>query len=354
MSATILALTRYSRLGASSRVRVLQYVPALEKAGFAVRVQPLFHDDDLRRLYKDGRRSPARMLSALVERTAAILQAQTSDIIWLQQEIFPFLPYGIEAAMLAHKKLIIDFDDAHHLYYKTLPAPLRLIYGPKIERMMRRADVVVAGSPFMVDTARAAGAKNVHLVYSAVDSAAFPVTAPLPPRFTVGWIGTPMTARQSLHHLREPLARFLGETRTDAVFIGMDENQFPELPGKRVAWSEASEQEYLPSLSVGLCPLDDTSWTRGKSGYKIIQYMAAGRPALASPVGIAGDIVEDGVTGFHCRTPDDWYRRLHQLHGDTTLLKTLGAMSRTRAETRYDTAIAAAQLAAVFKDCMSG
>ena len=69
MSATILALTRYSRLGASSRVRVLQYVPALEKAGFAVRVQPLFHDDDLRRLYKDGRRSPARMLSALVERT---------------------------------------------------------------------------------------------------------------------------------------------------------------------------------------------------------------------------------------------------------------------------------------------
>ena len=354
MSATILALTRYGRLGGSSRVRVLQYGPALEKAGFAVRVQPLFHDDDLRRLYKDGRRSPARMLAALVNRIAAILKAQKSDIVWLQQELFPFLPYGMEAVLLAGKKLVIDFDDAHHLYYKNLPAPLRLIYGAKIERLMRRADVVVAGSPFMVDAARAAGAKNVQLVYSAVDSAAFPAIVSLPPRFTVGCIGTPMTARQSLHQLREPLARFLGETKTEAVFIGMDEGQFPEFPGKRVAWSEESEQEYLPRLSVGLCPLDDTPWTRGKSGYKIIQYMAAGRPALTSPVGIAADIVEDGVTGFHCRTPDDWYRRLHQLHGDPTLLNTLGVTSRTRAETRYDTAVAAAHLASLFKDCLSG
>lgn len=354
MSATILALTRYGRLGASSRVRVLQYVPALEKAGFTVRVQSLFHDDDLRRLYKEGRRSPARMMKALVERTAAILKAQDGEIVWLQQELFPFLPYGIEAALLAGKKLVIDFDDAHHLYYKPLPAPLRLIYGAKIERLMRRADVVIAGSPFMVDTARAAGAKNVHQVYSAVDSTAFPALAPQPPRFTVGWIGTPMTARQSLHQLREPLARFLGETNADAVFIGMDDSQFPELPGKRVAWSEAAEQEFLPRLSVGLCPLDDTPWTRGKSGYKIIQYMASGRPALTSPVGIAAEIVEDGVTGFHCRTPDDWYRRLHQLHGDPALLKTLGEVSRKRAETRYDTAVAAAQLASIFKDCLSG
>lgn len=353
MSATILALTRYGRLGASSRVRVLQYIPALEQAGFKVSVQPLFHDDDLRRLYKEGRRSPARMASALAERTAAVLRGRTCDVVWLQQELFPFLPYAIEAALLAGKKLVIDFDDAHHLYYKTLPTPLRLIYESKIERLMRRADAVVAGSPVMAETARTAGARNVHLVFSAVDSTAFPAAA-LPPKFTVGWIGTPMTARQSLHNLREPLARFLAEIKSDAIFIGMDEGQLPDLPGQRIAWSEKAEQEYLPRLSVGLCPLDDTPWTRGKSGYKIIQYMAAGRPALTSPVGIAGEIVEDGITGFHCRTPDDWYQRLRQLYGDPTLLETLGNNSRTRAESRYDTAVAAAQLAQIFKGCLRG
>jgi len=80
----------------------------------------------------------------------------------------------------------------------------------------------------------------------------------------------------------------------------------------------------------------------------------AGRSALTSPVGIAAEIVEDGVTGFHCRTPDDWYRRLRQLHGDPALLKTLGETSRTRAETRYDTAVAAAQLASLFTECQGG
>jgi glycosyltransferase involved in cell wall biosynthesis len=349
MRPSILALTRYDRLGASSRVRVLQYIPHLESRGLRIRVQPLFSDADLRRLYKDGRRSLPRLVSALASRVTAAIGAHRGEVIWLQQELFPFLPYALEAALLAGKKLVVDFDDAQHLYYKDRP-----FYANKIANLMRRADAVTVGSPAMAQYAREAGAKNIHLVFSAVDTTTFPASPSVPRPFTVGWIGTPMTANQSLHILREPLARFLKDTGSKAIFIGMDETQFPDLPGERIAWSEAAEQAALPRLSVGLCPLEDNAWTRGKSGYKIIQYMAAGKPTLTSPVGIAADLVENGMTGFHCRTADDWYARLHQLHDDYLLLAAQGAESRRRAEAKYDTSVAAAAIHDILKDCLGG
>ncbi len=345
---SILALTRYDRLGASSRVRVLQYIPALEREGWTVHVQSLFDDSDLRRLYRDGRRSPLRLARAFARRVGATLGA-TGDIIWLQQELFPFLPYMVEAGLIGGRKLLIDFDDAQHLYYKD-----KLFCAGKIEKLMRRADAVTVGSPAMATYVRESGGRNVHLVYSAVDTSALPVTSPAQHPFTVGWIGTPMTANQSLHILREPLARFLAETQARAVFIGMDADQFPDLPGERITWSEEAERAALPRLSLGLCPLEDTPWTRGKSGYKIIQYMAAGKPALTSPVGIAAEIVEDRVTGFHCRTADDWYSRLRQLYEDHALLMQQGHESRRRAEAKYDTAIAAAQIHHILESCSRG
>jgi glycosyltransferase involved in cell wall biosynthesis len=354
MPGNILALTRYDRLGASSRVRVLQYLPYLESKGIKVDAHPLFTAEDLRRLYKESRRPLGRLAAALSKRISTILRNQSSDVLWLQQELFPFLPFGIEAALLGTRRLVIDFDDAHHLYYKDTPAPFGFLYRNKIERLMQRADIVVVGSPMMADVARQAGAKDVRLVHSAVDTSSFPASVPDSEPFTVGWIGTPMTAMQSFHLIREPLARFLAETNARGLFIGMDADQFPDLPGDRLPWSEATEHDALPRVSVGLCPLDDSPWTRGKSGYKIIQYMAAGRPTLTSPVGIAADLVEDGTTGFHCRTAGDWYRRLHQLHGSAPLLRDQGAAARKRAAERYDLSLAAVQMAAVFEDCLRG
>jgi len=345
MSRTILALTRYNRLGASSRVRVLQYLSHLEREGLAIDVQPLFDDADLKRLYKDGRRPLGRLCTALMQRLRALWNS--ADVVWLQQEIFPFLPFTVERTLLKGRKLVIDFDDAQHLYYAR-----HRLFRDKIAHLMRRADVVVVGNPMMGDYARAAGASRVELVYSAVDTASYPQTPAPPHPFTVGWIGTPMTAAQSLHLIREPLARFLSESGAHAIFIGMEKNQFPELAGERIAWSEEAERAALPRLSVGLCPLEDNAWTRGKSGYKIIQYMAAGKPALTSPVGIAAQIVEDGRTGFHCLTPDDWYRRLHQLSAHSELTAALGAHGRLTAESKYDTRLAAAKLRGIFEDCL--
>ena len=337
----VLALTRYDHVGASSRVRFLQYIPHLERRGLAIRVQPLLSNESLARLYRDGRRSPADLLGALAKRVAALLSASGADAIWLQQEVFPFLPAIAEAALLRGRPCVIDFDDAYHLYYQDHASALaRAMFGGKIAKLMRRARTVVVGSDTMAAYAGAAGAADVRLVYSAVDTRRFAASPP-PAKFTVGWIGTPMTAGQSLHVLREPLKRFLAETGAACALMGADERQYPDIPAQRLPWSEAAESAFLTGLSVGLCPLDDSPWTRGKSGYKIIQYMGAGRAALTSPVGIAADLVESGVTGFHCRTADEWYSALMTLYRDPALCARQGQTARTRAQARYDLPVAA-------------
>lgn len=333
----VLALTRYDHAGASSRVRFLQYIPHLARRGLDITVQPLLSNESLARLYQDGTR--AGLLGALGKRIAALMGA--ADVIWLQQEVFPFLPVIAEAALLRGRPLVIDFDDAYQLYYQNHASALaRGLFGGKIAALMRRARTVVVGSETMAAYAREAGAADVRLIHSAVDTKRVQDTA-LPATFTVGWIGTPMTALQSLHVLREPLKRFLAETGAACTLMGADERQYPDIPATRLAWSEVAEPAFLSGLSAGLCPLDDSPWTRGKSGYKIIQYMSAGRAALTSPVGIAADLVEAGVTGFHCRTADDWYSALMTLYRDPALCARQGAAARARAQERYDLSVAA-------------
>ncbi len=344
----VLALTRYVRKGASSRVRFLQYVPHLEKLGDRIAVQSLLPEAYLDRLYFGGDRQVDVVAKACADRLAAVLRHRDVDVIWLQREIIPFAPFFIEKLLMSGRKLVIDFDDAHHLYYKSLKAGwAQTLFGDKIERLMRLADAVTVGNRTLSDYARAVGARNVHLIPSAVDTTHFS-TAPAPDPFTVGWIGTPMTAEDAMPLVQAPLTRFLTETGARCVLVGVRPDQFPDIPAERIPWSEDSADALLTRMSVGLCPLADTEWNRGKSGYKIIQYMAAGRPSLVSPVGIAAELIADGLTGFHCRTPHDWYQGLMKLSRDVELRASCGHRAQDIAATTYDTAIAAEQIHAIF------
>jgi len=104
---------------------------------------------------------------------------------------------------------------------------------------------------------------------------------------------------------------------------------------------------------VGLCPLEDTDWNRGKSGYKIIQYMAAGTPTLASPVGFAAQIVENGKTGFHCSGAETWHSGMATLFNDTKTLSEMSQRARSEAVSKYDTKVAASSLCSVFQECLN-
>jgi glycosyltransferase involved in cell wall biosynthesis len=356
MSPRILAFTRYDRIGASSRIRFLQHIPHLERMGARITVEPLLPPDYLPRLYKGSARTPAQVASGMLRRFWKVVNEHDADIIWLQREMLPFAPFTLEKLLLAKRKLVIDMDDAHHLYYKNHASWLgRTAYRGKIDSLIKIADAVVVGNPALAEHAREVGALNVHEVPSAVDVARFKSRAnATQTAFQIGWIGTPITANQSLPMVREPLLRFLSDFDAECVLIGVGEDQFPEIPARRVAWSEAAEEEFLPRMSAGICPLEDTPWNRGKSGYKIIQYMASGKPSLVSPVGIAKTMISHGATGFHCQNSEDWYSHLAHLCEDAGLRATMGHKALEVAKEKYETAAAAATLYRIFEDCLRG
>lgn len=339
-------------MGASSRVRFLQYVPHLERMGVQVSVQPLLPREYLTELYASGTRSPLTVTASLINRLWRVLSQRDADIIWLQREVLPFLPFSLEKLLLAGMPVVIDFDDAHHLYYKNAGSRLiRGFYQDKIESLMRYATTVVVGNPTLEAYARAAGADSVVVIPSAVDVARLKASSGAPKKFTVGWVGTPVTAKQSLHLVRGPLKKFMAETGSRCVLFGAGDAA-QEIAADRLPWSESDEADFFSQVTVGICPLEDTAWNQGKSGYKIIQYMAAGKPALVSPVGIAADLTTHEKTGFHCRTEDDWYENLMRLHNDHSLCSTMGGQAQSEAEDLYDTPIAAQRLYQVFKSCL--
>lgn len=342
-------------MGASSRVRFLQYIPHLERMGMQVAVQPLLPRGYLTRLYADGSRSSVTVAAALINRLWALVAHNSADIIWLQREALPFLPFGLEKILLARKPVVIDFDDAHHLYYKNSSSRLvQALYQDKTESLMRHAQAVVVGNKTLANFAKSAGVNNLYEVPSAIDVARYKAVEPQSEKFTVGWIGTPVTAQQSLPMLCGPLKRFLSETGSKCVLMGAGDADFQGVEAKRLPWSEAGEVAFFSEIAAGLCPLEDTEWNRGKSGYKIIQYMAAGKPSLVSPVGIAHDLITDGQTGFQCRTEQDWYDRLMQLYQGYTLAQQMGVRAREEALEKYDTSVAAAKLHQIFQDCLKG
>ena len=157
-----------------------------------------------------------------------------------------------------------------------------------------------------------------------------------PDRFTVGWIGTPHTAKYLLS-ISEPLRRLHAGGGVRFRFIGAPPGLNLGVPYEAVPWSEATEVAELRKLDCGLMPLLDEPFERGKSGYKLVQYMACGLPVVASPVGVNCSIVADDSCGYLARDAADWLGALTRLKNDRQLARRLGAQGRRTVESRFDT-----------------
>ncbi|MCW2240833.1 glycosyltransferase family 4 protein [Azospirillum canadense] len=352
---SVLMLSRYGRLGASSRLRFLAYLPALRDAGFRVTEAPLLDDEYLRRLYGGGPADRRRIAAAYARRVAALRASRRHDLVWLEKEALPWLPFAAEAAAgLGRVPYVMDIDDAwFERYAGHRLAPVRALLGGKFATLARNARIVLAGNPYLADWARGAGCPDVRLLPTVVDPARYPLL-PFPGTSdgpaTVGWIGSPSTARY-LGMVGGALAR-LG-TAVRLRVIGASEATLPAplpVPAACVPWREESETEELGHVDIGIMPLPDSPWERGKCGYKLIQYMAAGRPVVASPVGVNTSLVRHGVNGFLAEGEDAWADALGRLAADSELRARMGAAGRRLVEERYALPVTAPQLAAALRD----
>jgi glycosyltransferase involved in cell wall biosynthesis len=343
----VLALTRYERLGASSRIRFLQFMPALERQGFTFDVQPLLGNDYVRSLYGGPPVGAARIVSTYARRLRALRRRMRYDVIWLEKEALPWLPTWMEIARLEGIPYVVDYDDAwFHRYENHWLSPL---LGHKIDAVMRVARTVVAGNDYLARRARQAGARHVEVVPTAIDLDRYRDLPAAPPSdaMRIGWIGIPLNA----HYLTivEPALRAVAAKAGIALHV-VGAPVPPELagvPAESFRWSEDSEIARIAAFDIGIMPLHDTPWERGKCAYKLLQVMAAGKPVVASPVGANAQVVQHGVNGFLANTTGEWTQALLTLAADPELRRGMGAEARRTVEERYSAAAIGPRLAAI-------
>ena len=343
----VLVLTRYERLGASSRVRFLQFLPALEREGFSFDVRPLLDNDYVRSLYGGPRVGVGRLLLAYMRRLGALRRRMRYDVVWLEKEALPYLPAFIDIARLQGLPYVVDYDDAwFHRYDMDWK---KFFLGRKIDQIMQVAHTVVAGNDYIARRARAAGAHRVAIVPSAVDLDRY---QDLPARpgggaVNVGWIGIPLNA----HYLSiiAPALRAVEGINLQVVG-GAVPSELAGIRAESFPWTEDSEIARIGAFDIGIMPLSDTPWERGKSAYKLIQVMAAGRPVIASPVGANRQVVQHGVNGFLAETTEEWAEALRRLAGDPGLRREMGARARETVAAQYATAVVAPRLASILRE----
>jgi glycosyltransferase involved in cell wall biosynthesis len=302
----------------SFRHRMRTLVGTLEAAGWQVRAER----------FPSGRYGLRTW-----ERRALLREA---DVVVLHQIKLS----AMEARLFASvsRRRIFDVDDA--IYVRK---PRRLGEAAddspwrkrKFAATCRWVDVVAAGNDVLAGVARAS-ARSVTILPTSIDTAAYqPTTAAADDPPTIVWIGSPENLVY-LEMIRPALARLTARYRTLRMRVVC--SRFPDWPEvniERIAWSSATEAESLATAHVGVMPLSDDEWARGKCAFKLLQYMAAALPCVASPVGANTEAVIDGVNGFHARTVDEWERHLESLIRSPDLRARLGASGRAHVESRY-------------------
>ncbi len=353
--ARILALAKYGARAASTRQRLLQYVPFLENHGMSVTLRPLLDDTYLAGLMSGERSSSARILAAYARRLGDAFAARDYDAIWVQYELLPYLPLidGV-LARIASKPIVYDIDDAiFHMYDAHSSAVVRGLLGGKLRPLMRRAALSLCGNDYLRDYVVAAGGR-ASVVPTVVDTADFR-PAPREPGspLTVGWIGSPSTWRyvEPLLPVLLPAMARIG-ARFRVVGAGPAARGIDGIDA--LEWSEDREVADIQAMDIGLMPVPDQPWARGKCGYKLIQYMACGLPGIASPVGVNRTLVQNGIDGFLVNSEEEWIGALNVLAEDPSRRKAMGEIGRDRMVRHYSLHSQQPAMLDAFRTAMGG
>ena len=351
----ILFVAQYGPLAASSRTRVFDYLPLLRRAGVTCDVKIVTPDDLVKR---NTRGIFSRLLYYVLSylRTlwtgwVCVFTAPKYDAILLQKVLFSF-PTPRLLRRYRHK-IFFDFDDAIF----TLENPNAGWVNQL--RTRRRA----MGVPAMLQTAHCAIVENAYTAEFAarycprvsqitgpIDTTRYiPKKKAVDKKVVLGWIGSQWTTRY-LDLIRDPLVALARQyPNLELRLIGAGDFDVPGLQIARLDWTLETEVAYLQTFDIGLMPLPNDPFTRGKGGYKLLQYMACGLPVVASPVEINCEIVTHGKTGFLAGADAEWIEFLGTLIENKTLRNRMGAAGRAHVIAHYALEKSSEQLLALLQ-----
>ena len=329
----VLGLALYGPLAASTRYRLGQYVPGLAEHGIDLRIQCLLGDVYLRRTFDGGSMPWLTMVRAGWERLRYLCGQGRYDAMMLHCELFPLMPAWVEHYLL-RQPYIYDFDDAFYLKYRT--GHLRLLggaLGRKFDSVIHEAAAVTAGNRVLTNFALQHNPRSNFLPTVVDTNRYLPERRDRGRELVVGWIGSPSTAPY-LAELVAPLSAIGKEGAVRLVVIGGHAPDIPHVTVEERAWSEETEVEYINNFDIGVMPLPDNAWTRGKCAFKLIQYMACGVPVIASPVGANVDVVREDC-GLLAATEVEWLEALRNLRDQPKRAAEMGKMGRELVERDY-------------------
>lgn len=318
-------------------------MPYWEQFGYAVDHAALLNERDDRQFYAPGAwlAKAGIFARAWMARRSHVARAAQADLIFIQREAFMTGSVRFERALArTGKPVIFDFDDAIWLL-DVSEANKRLSWlkdPSKTARIIRMADLVIAGNQYLADYARQFH-ERVEVIPTVVDTDRYPLHTGVPsPQgpVTIGWTGS----YTSLTHLRGalPMLQQLHQRLGDRVrfrIISDRDLVVPGLPIENVRWRSATEAADLAAIDIGIMPMPDDEWSKGKCGFKGLQYMALGKPVLLSAVGVNNTIVQDGFNGYLAASTEEWISKLEKLVHDSELRARLGAQARLTVEQRY-------------------
>lgn len=322
------------------RYRIEQWEPLLRERGVEITYQPFENEALHAQLYKPGNigRKLALVAPSFGRRLSLMSSLRQYDAIYIFREAALLGPPVFERLIRrSGVPIIFDFDDAVFVSYRS-PSNGYLSYlkfAGKTKTICRLAAHVMVGNPYLADYARQFN-PCVTVVPTSIDTEKYTVThkqpATDPP--VIGWTGSFSTV-QHLDTLRRALQKLAQREKFRLRVIGTPSYVLEGVEVEALPWRSETELEDLRPIDIGVMPLPDDAWSKGKCGLKALQFMALGIPTICSPVGVNTEIIEDGENGFIAGTEDEWVEKLAQMLRSPELRKRLGMAGRATVERKY-------------------
>ncbi|HAX61176.1 MAG TPA: hypothetical protein DCX95_01255 [Elusimicrobia bacterium] len=336
----------------ASRFRVLQYIKYLKQAGFIPTVKPTVPDKDFspRQLFPklyNFNKWLARVISLflylymLLNRMFDVLASIRYDIVFLQRDLYSIRQPMLEKLLsILNKNIIFDFDDAIFLQNRK-----------KIARIIQLSKHVIVGNSYLEKFAKTF-TNNVTVIPTVIDTSKYHLRHEnTSEQVIIGYVGSSSTLnylsniKNCLLYLTKKYNNI--QIRILSIFTG---TKFTFIENSvYIEWTPENEISEISRFDIGLMPLDDNEWTRGKCGAKILQYMAGGIPTVASPVGVNSEIIQDGFNGFLASTDEIWIKKLSILIENRELRKQMGIAGRKTVEEKYSVEVNFPKLIEVLK-----
>lgn len=340
------------------RYRLEQWEPLLRERGVEITFDA-FEDEELHALlYKRGmmRKKLPLVARCLGRRLSLVRKVQNYDLVYILREAALLGPPIFERLIAqSGVPMVFDFDDAIFVSYRS-PSNGYLSYlkfASKTKTICRLASHVMVGNPYLADYALQVN-DRVTVIPTTIDTEKYRVperkerSGPV----VIGWTGSYSTV-QHLDTMRGALKKLAEKESFRLRVIGTPVYECPPVDVEAMPWRAETELEDLSEIDIGMMPLPEDRWSKGKCGLKALQFMALGIPTICSPVGVNTDIIQDDQNGLIAATEDEWVEKLTRLLRSAELRQRLGHAGRVTVEEKYSAITQTPRVYEIFKSVLS-